>query len=290
MTPMMTFIARDVDVSITTTGTTGVPITEVLTFMQEGEQGIEVETDPLDLASLTATRGTISVDVDFLGSTAGWAAELTTNPGDFLELDVLSGVAGDDVLTITYGENTTASLRTGTVTLRATGGTGTAGSVLLTLTQSGGSSHTLTSVPTYTPVLVGGTLTAATGEISIALTLGAGATGWTATEALDYVSLTSPSGSASDPVVVTYRPNPTFVARPVAVSITTTGPTGVPVTDDVSIFQSGAQGITVGTDPADLASLTATRGTISVDVDFLGSTAGWAAEITTDPGDFLEFE
>ena len=277
--------------TITTTGTTGVPITEVLTFMQEGEQGIEVETDPLDLASLTATRGTISVDVDFLGSTAGWAAELTTNPGDFLELDVLSGVAGDDVLTITYGENTTASLRTGTVTLRATGGTGTAEECFAYAYAVGRLvSHAHECAYVYARAIIGGTLPASNGSISIALTLGAGATGWTATEALDYVSLTSPSGSASDPVVVTYRPNPTFVARPVAVSITTTGPTGVPVTDDVSIFQSGAQGITVGTDPADLASLTATRGTISVDVDFLGSTAGWAAEITTDGGDFLEFE
>ena len=115
------------------------------------------------------------MDVDFLGSTAGWAAELTTNPGDFLELDVLSGVAGDDVLTITYGENTTASSRTGEVTLRATGGTGTAESVLLTITQAAGTPHTFVGTPTYAPVLVDGNLTAVGGTISTTFALGGGA-------------------------------------------------------------------------------------------------------------------
>ena len=76
---------------------------------------------------------------------------------------IQSGVEGDDVLTITYGENTTASLRTGTVTLRATGGTGASGSVVLSITQAGGAEHTFMPMPTFTPLPIGGTLTAAGG-------------------------------------------------------------------------------------------------------------------------------
>ena len=196
------------------------------------------------------------------------------------------GGEGDDVLVITYGENTTASSRMGSVTLTATGGTGTAGSVLLSITQAEGTDHTLTNVPTYTPVLVGGTLTAAGGEISIALTLAEGATGWEATEALDHVGLRSANGVASEPVVVTYGANSAFTEREVVITITTTGPTGVPIIEVLTFMQAGSQGITVVTDPASLTSLTASAGGIDVDVDLLGSATHWAAEITTG-GDFL---
>ena len=200
----------------------------------------------------------------------------------------MSGVEGDDVLTITYGENTTASSRTGTVTLRATGGTGASGSVVLTLTQSGGASHTLGNTPMFTPVLAGSNLTAAGGDISIALTLGGGATGWAATEALDYVSLTPDNGAGVTPVVVTYDANNTFVARNVVVSITTTGPTGVPITENISFTQAGAQGITVVTDPVNLSDLSTAEGAINVDVTLLGSATHWAAsEAGSNPLGFL---
>ena len=280
------FTEREVVVSITTTGPTGVPITENISFTQAGAQGITVGTAPANLASLTATASSISVDVDLLGSATHWAAEITTG-GDFLNLSGETGVEGDDVLTITYGENTTASSRTGTVTLRATGGTGATGSVVLTLTQSGGASHTLGNTPMFTPPPIRGNLTAAGGDISIALTLGGGATGWEATEALDYVSLTPDNGAGVTPVVVTYDANNTFETRPVVVSIITTGPTGVPITENISFTQAGSQGITVVTDPVNVSALTATASSILVDVDLLGSATHWAAEITTDPESFL---
>ena len=209
--PNPTFATREVAVTITTTGPTGVPITGVISFTQEGSQGITVVTDPASLTSLTATVGAIDVDVDLLGSATHWAAEITTG-GDFLNLSGETGVEGTDVLTIDYEENTTASSRTGTVTLRATGGTGTAQEyVLLTITQAEGTVHTFAQpVGTFTPDIIGGNLTAANGQVSLALVLGGGATGWEATESLDYVSLASPSGSASEPVVVTYGANNAF--------------------------------------------------------------------------------
>ena len=170
--------------------------------------------------SLTATAGNILVDVELLGSAGGWAAEITTDSESFLDLVQMSGVAGDDVLTIRYGENTTASSRTGTVTLTATGGTGTAQDTVLTLTQSAGADHTFAPTHTYAPALVSGNLTAEGGTISTTFVLGGGADRWNAEESLDYVSLSPEDGDASTPVVVSYDANATFVAREVVVSIT----------------------------------------------------------------------
>ena len=387
--PNPTFVVRDVVINFKTTGPTGVPITGNFPLTQEGAQGITVVTDPADVADLAAAGGTIDVDVSVLGSATGWDAALTTNPGTFLVLDGTSGAAGTDVLEITYTQNADAALREGVVTLTATGGTGTAESVALTITQlgtgpnvvvrapvgedflslpaaggtitatvalTGGATdwtavastsnpadfltvgvqdltngmhpidyaentgvertgtvtfttvggtgsptvrtidftqlgaapHTLDPTPTFTPALTtAGNLSAAGGTVSVAIALGAGATGWEASETLDYVSLTPSSGDASTPVVVTYDPNGTFVVRDVVITLTTTGPTGVPITGDVSLPQEGSQGITVVTDPADVADLAAAGGTIDVDVTLPGSATGWDAALTTNPGTFL---
>ena len=162
---------------------------------------------------------------------------------------------------------------------------------MLEIMQLGGVGHTFVPTPTYTPVLLGsGNLPASSGTISTTFALGGGATGWEASENLGYVSLTPSSGDASTPVVVTYDANGTFETREVVITITTTGLSGIPLSRDISITQSGAPGLSVTTAPLDLASLTATTGTISVDVDFLGSAEGWDAEITSDPGGFSEFE
>ena len=53
--------------------------------------------------------------------------------------------------------------------------------------------------------------------------------------------------------------------------------------------QEGSQGITVVTDPADVADLSAAGGTIDVDVSLPGSATGWDAALTTNPGTFLSF-
>ena len=134
---------------------------------------------------------------------------------------------------------------------------------------------------TFTPDIIGGNLTAANGQVSLALVLGGGATGWEATESLDYVSLAPLSGSASEPVVVTYEANNTFDERDVVIIITTTGTTGVPITRSIALPQEGSQGIEVETNPANLTSLTASAGDILVDVDLLGSATDWNAAITT---------
>ena len=86
----------------------------------------------------------------FSGSATGWSASsrrvaiLRT----FLTLGSTSGVAGTDVLTIDYAQNTDLALREGVVTLTATGGTGTAQSVsVLTISQLGTGPNVVVSAP-----------------------------------------------------------------------------------------------------------------------------------------------
>ena len=288
MSPMVLSMSGRLEITVKTTGLTGISVTKALTFTQEGSQGIEVVTVPNLNASLTVSEGTIDVTITLLGSAKGWSAsEAGDNPLGFLTLPSSSG-SGNGVLKISYSENTTASLRTGKVTLTATGGTGMAQTSVLTIRQVAAALHTLGNTPMFTPVLAGSNLTAAGGDISIALTLGAGATGWTAEESLGYVSLTSDNGDASKPVMVTYDANNTFVARDVVITITTTGPTGVPIMETLTFTQEGSQGIEVDTDPAVVLNLSTAAGSIDVDITLRGSAEGWSAvEADTNPADFL---
>ena len=201
-----------------------------------------------------------AVNVDYAPQTGTFLTSVTEQSSPSLRYE------------IEFGANTGAE-REVTLTFEALDGSsnafGTPVTTEITITQAKGSSHTFSPTSTYNPVLVGSNLTAAGGDISIAFALGGGATGWEAVEALDYVSLTPSSGDASTPVVVTYEANETFVARDVVITITTTGATGVAISDDVSISQEGAQGITVVTDPAVVLNLSTAAGSIDVDVSLL---------------------
>ena len=280
-----TTTTRDGAITLTSEGGTGTAATQVVSFMQEGSQGISVVTDPLGLTDLDALGGNILVNVSLSGSATGWrASEDSSNPLEFLTFNSFSGGSGPG-LRIGYLPNTTALSRMGTVTLTATGGTGTAQAVLLTIMQAAGAPHTFTTTSTYNPLLIDGSLTAAGGTITTTFAL-EGAEGWEAEESLGYASLSSDEGEESEALVVTYDPNPTFVERYVDVSITTTGPSGVSITRDITFTQEGAQGITV-TPPSNVESLMVGAGTISGNVALFGSATGWDAAITTDPSGFL---
>ena len=236
-----------------------------------------------------AATGTISATITLGGGATGWEAAKDGDTGNEFITSFTDNSVSSAVLEIAYSVNGGVDERSATINITPTGVGGTKGAVFpLVLRQAAGTSHTFVATPTYTPVLVGGNLTAVGGTISTTFALGGGATGWEATEALDYVELTPSNGNASTPVVVTYDANDTFVARDVVISITTTGPTGVSITDDVSISQEGAQGITVVTVPAVVSDLSTAAGSIDVDVTLSGSATGWSAtEAATNPAGFL---
>ena len=237
--------------------------------------------------SVSATAQTLTVPIELTVPAVN--VDYAPQTGTFLTS--VTKETGPLRYVIEFGANTTAVERSVTLTFEgldaSSNAFGTPVTTRITITQAAGTSHTFVATPTYAPVLVGGNLTAAGGTISTTFALGGGATGWEATEALDYVELTPDNGNASTPVVVTYDANDTFVARDVVISITTTGPTGVSITDDVSISQEGAQGIEVDTDPAVVSDLSKDAGSIAVDVRLFGSATAWEAVTTTNPGDFL---
>ena len=125
------------------------------------------------------------------------------------------------------------------------------------------------------------------GSISIALALENGATEWTATESLDYVSLASAGERENVPVLITYDPNPTFDAREVRVSLTTAGLTGTPITTDISFTQAGIPP-TLTFSSSDLAvPLPASGGSSAIEIAVVtsGTATGFTAQVTQG-GDF----
>ena len=237
--------------------------------------------------SIPATVQTLTVPIELTGAAVSVSHTATT--GDFFTVAKKEAPLRYEIV---FEANTTALERDVTLTFEAKDGSDVSFSpavtTAITITQAAGEDHTFVSTSTYTPELVGGNLTAVGGTISTTFALGGGATGWEATEGQDYVSLAPDNGDGVTPVVVTYDANDTFVARDVVITITTTGPTGVSITDDISIPQEGAQGIEVVTVPADLSDLLTDAGSIDVDVRLLGSATGWSASVAaTNPAGFL---
>ena len=206
---------------------------EALEFTQfGGAPTISVSTRPSDLTTLpTAPEGStvnILAIITLGGGAEGWSVTKSGDDADVVIADFspMQGDRTNNRLLITYNVSM-GILRTATLTIATTGGTGAVATADLVLTHMGETPHTLVPSSTYRPALIGGKLSAGRGTITTDFTLGGGAEGWEATESLDYVSLTPSSGDASESVVITYKANDAFDEREVRVAITTTGTTGV---------------------------------------------------------------
>ena len=88
--------------------------------------------------SLPANGTTAALTIDIGSGAAGWTAREASDPTNFLSASPASGT-GDGTLTITYSASTTFAPRTATITLWTTGGSGTAITRTLSLTQAAGS-------------------------------------------------------------------------------------------------------------------------------------------------------
>ena len=286
-----TFVARDVVITITTTGLTGISITEVLTFTQAGAQGIEVDTDPADVEDLSPALGSIAVDVRLFGSATGWDAAITNDIAGFLTLDVTSGVAGTDVLTIDYTQNTDLVLREGVVTLTATGGTGTAESVLLTISQLGTGPNVVVRAPTGEDFLA---LPAVGGTIVADVTRTGGATGWDAVAGSanpDGFLTVGTKDVANDTQTIDYAVN-TGVSRTGTVTFTTEGGGSAAAVRTIDFRQLGAAPtIDVSTDAPDITMIPSSpaggTGTITATITLGGGAEGWTATKSDDDRDLF---
>ena len=250
--------------------------------------GSPVSFDPSAQDLAADATGTLSVTIALGGAATGWTAAKVGDRSNEFITDFTASGGSSTLLEIAYSSNTGVTERSVTINLTPTDALGDTGPIFpFTITQLFGGDHTLSSSSVFAPVLVGSNLTAEGGTISTTFTLGRGATGWEATETLDYVELTPSSGDGSTPVVVTYEANGTFDTRDVEITVKTTGATGVSITEDFTFTQEGSQGLTVVTRPADVEDLSTDAGSIAVDVSLFGSAKGWDAALTTNPGTFL---
>jgi len=149
-------------------------------------------------ASVPASGGTTPVNVATAGSCAWTASESLS----WASLNTASGT-GNGSVTITVAANTSASARTGVVTV--------AGQAF-TITQAGVTpcSFTLSSTSASLP--------AAAGTTQIGVTAGSACT-WTASESLSWVSLSTAGGTGNGSVTVTVAANTSTSSRSGVVTI-----------------------------------------------------------------------
>ena len=211
-----------------------------VTFTQEGAQGITVVTDPVNVSNLTTAEGAINVDVTLLGSATGWSAsEAASNPSGFLTLGGTSGVGGEDALIISYSENTEAALRTASLTLTATGGTGRADKAVIRISQLGTGPFVVVRAPLGEDFL---TLPATAGTIVADVTLTGGATDWTAVAGsanpANFLTV-GVKDVTNEEQPIAYAEN-VGVSRTGTVTFTTVGGIGGPAVQTIDFRQLGA--------------------------------------------------
>ena len=72
--PNETTDSRSCAIRLTSEGGGGTAATQVVSFTQEGSQGIRVVTNPVDVTSLSSAGGMFTIDVTLLGSATSWGA------------------------------------------------------------------------------------------------------------------------------------------------------------------------------------------------------------------------
>ena len=260
-----------------------------------GVPELSVATRPRDISTLSSAGGDILVDVGLLGSSTGWRAVATTNPGTFLSLGSSTGVGGDGVLTITLTENTTNASRTGVVTLTPTGGVGTAVDAVLRLTQfPPAPSLSVVTGEALSPPLAHD----ASGTITATITLGGTATGWAATKIGDdsdeFITSFLPAtgdGSTNNTLSIIYTANtkPRTPENPnrdrgARIRLVATGGVGTPEDTVLTITQLSLPQTLTLTPVSSVAadySETVSAGASPSDV------ITWTAAITQNPGSFI---
>ena len=233
------------------------PITIALT------QEIAPPTLMISSDDVTLAPDDVNVDVDYTyaadaaglmfnvkavlgGSAEGWEVAVTNEIGDTDGFVTLPDdpTAGDDVpLAITIKENNTLGQRTATLTFTATGGTGTAGTQVLKITQTAASSPTLslTGVTPPEDSSIDHTYMAnAAGEtLTVDVTL-ENATGWNAAETSEFISLDKATGENNGTLAITINENMTIAERMAKVTFMSTGGVGEVAMETLLITQAAA--------------------------------------------------
>ena len=260
-------VERSATITFTTTGGTGTAITSTVTITQAGA---------LPTLSLNSSNTTIAYDetdsIDIMfdvgGGATGWNA---VSSESFITVTPASGVSGKNImvsaiLTINMGVE-----RSATITFTTTGGTGTAITSTVTITQAG-------ALPTLSLNSSDTTLAYdETGDINIMFDVGGGATGWNAVSSESFITVTPANGVSGQNITVTATPTINMgVERSATITFTTTGGTGTAITSTVTITQAGALP-TLSLNSNDTTLAYNETDSINIMFDVGGGATGWNA-------------
>ena len=281
------------------------PHTVTITSSTDGVSIGEEQRDTISINLHPAgTEAVLTIDVG-LGATS-WTAEEADDPENFVNNVTASG-SDLGSLTIRYTENEGIPPRVATITLR-TEGPGTPTTKTLSLRQRSNAPSTI-SVTTDPSELTD--LAADGGTAMVNVTIGGSATGWEAieTDRLDFLSLEPSSGMGNGSFTITYAANQGIISRTGIVTISATGGTGTPATEELRLTQ--ATGVEAPTHTISVSTTTTgvsvtpgmaagterdttiniglpTSGTEAVFMIGIGEGAtGWTATKESDPGNFV---
>ena len=274
-------VERSAVITFTTMGGTGVAedITVMITQSAAPPSLLLTSDATVTLAHDVVAAQTITFTVG--GSASGWTSSMSGD--NFIMLSDDGVTTGDVTVTATPSSaNISNAARSAVITFTTDGGTGTAATAMVTITQGVAGAPTLlltspSTVPLAHDVDVAQTITFTVGD----------ATGWTsAITGDDFITLTD-NGATEGDVVVTATPSGanTGVERSTMITFTTTGGVGDPATAVVTITQGGAVPTLLLTSDATV--------TLAHDVDAAqtitftvgGGASGWTSSMSGD--DFI---
>ena len=260
-------VERSATITFTTTGGTGTAITSTVTITQETAPHMLI----LNSSNTTiAYDETDSIDImfDVGGGATGWNA---VSSESFITVTPASGVSGKNIMVRATPTINMGVERSATITFTTTGGTGTAITSTVTITQAG-------ALPTLSLNSSDTTLAYnETGDINIMFNVGGGATGWNAVSSESFITVTPASGVSGQNIMV--RATPTInmgVERSATITFTTTGGTGTAITSTVTITQAGALP-TLSLNSSDTTLAYNETGDINIMFNVGGGATGWNA-------------
>ena len=288
--------SREGEITITTEGGSGDPVSEVVSFRQVGT-GVgsvsAVSTPNLEETQyVSVAAGNVSFAISLGGSATGWSAVLDPNPSNFLALGATTGNHGD-VLVVSHAENTGGTTeRTGRLTLTATGGTG-AGTAFFDIEQRRLTGPFLVVEEPTDAELGGISVPAAGGNFETRVILHRGAGDFTATESADFITIGEKGGTGQRRTQVIAFTENTGVARTADVTYTSSGG-GAAFALDVRFVQLGAAptltAATTSTTATDITAIPAAvsggTGTITGTITLGGGAEGWSAVVEDEGGLF----
>ena len=213
-----------------------------------------------------SASGDTTIVVEVSGDATGWRV-------DALSASFVSAMKRDNNLELSYFANVGVA-RSADVTIRTTGGAGTAATRSITLRQAG--APVSVSRSTYDT-------TAAAGSVSPTITIGGGAAGYEASASEAFVTFgsartTTATASESGELIINYTANESAVSRTATITIRTTGE-GAAAEATIMLTQAagaraGAHTVSVSRSTYDT---TAAAGSVSPTITIGGGAAGYEA-------------